>query len=51
MVEGHRLSAFKKMMLRRICVSMREEATGGWRQSRNVELYNLYSSPYIKDIK
>jgi hypothetical protein len=44
--EGHRLSAFKNRVLRRIFGSKRDEVTGEWKKLHNEEL-NLYSSPNI----
>jgi hypothetical protein len=38
---------FKDRVLRRICGTMGDEVTGGWRTLRNEELHNLYSSPSI----
>jgi hypothetical protein len=34
-------------VLRRIFGPKRDEVTGGWRELRNEELHNLYSSPKI----
>jgi hypothetical protein len=34
-------------VLRRIFGPKRNEATGEWRKLHNVELHNLYLSPYI----
>jgi hypothetical protein len=38
------------MLLRRIFVPTGEKVTGDWRQFRNEELYNLYSSPDIMNM-
>jgi hypothetical protein len=38
---------FENRVLRRISGPKRDEVTGGWRKLHNVELNNLYSSPYI----
>jgi hypothetical protein len=45
--EEQRLRAFENRELRRIFGPKRDEATGGWRKSRNEVLHNLYSSPNI----
>jgi hypothetical protein len=42
-----RLRMFENRALRRICGPKREEVTGGWKNSRNEELHNLYCLPYI----
>jgi hypothetical protein len=41
------LRVFENRVLRIIFGPKREEATGGWRELRNEELHNLYSSPNI----
>jgi hypothetical protein len=38
---------FENRVLRRIFGPKRDEVTGEWRKLHNVELHNLYSSPYI----
>jgi hypothetical protein len=45
--EEHRLRVFEKRVLRRIFGPKRDEVTGGWRNSHNVELHSLYFSPSI----
>jgi hypothetical protein len=45
--EEHRLRVFQNRVLRRIFGSKRDEVTGEWRQFRNEELRDLYSSPSI----
>jgi hypothetical protein len=45
--EEHRLTVFKKKVLRRIFGSKTDEVTGGWRKQHNEELRDLYSSPSI----
>jgi hypothetical protein len=45
--EEHRLRVFENRVLRRIYGPKRDEVTGEWRQLRNEELNNLYSSPNI----
>jgi hypothetical protein len=44
---SHRLSLFENRVLRRIFGPKRDEVTGDWRNLRNEELHNLYSSAYI----
>jgi hypothetical protein len=46
-MEEHRLRAFGKRVLGRICGPLRIEIIGGWTALRNEELLNLYSSPNI----
>jgi hypothetical protein len=43
LTEEHRLRVFKNKLLTRIFGTKREE---GWRELRNKELHNLYSSSY-----
>jgi hypothetical protein len=47
--EEHRLRVFENRVLRRIFGPKRDEVTGEWRKLHNeeLELHNLYSSPYI----
>jgi hypothetical protein len=46
--EGHKLSVFGNRVLRRIFLQLRDEVTGGgWRELRNEEFRDLYSSPSI----
>jgi hypothetical protein len=45
--EEHRLRVFENRVLRRIFGPKRDEGTGGWRNLRNEELHDLYSSPSI----
>jgi hypothetical protein len=48
--EEHGLRVFENRVLRRIFGPKRNEVTGGrggWRELRNEELHNLYSSPSI----
>jgi hypothetical protein len=42
--EEYRLRVFENRVLRRIFGPKRDEVTGGWRELRNEELHNLYSS-------
>jgi hypothetical protein len=44
---NHRLRIFGNRVLRRIFGSKRKKVAGGWRRLRNVELQNLYASPFI----
>jgi hypothetical protein len=43
-MEEHGLRVFENRVLRRIFGPKRDEVTGGWRELRNEELHNLYSS-------
>jgi hypothetical protein len=43
-IKGTGKIEFENRMLRRIFGPMTDEVTGGWRNSRNEELHNLYSS-------
>jgi hypothetical protein len=45
--EEHRMKLFEKRVLRRIFGRKRDEVRGGWRQLRNEELHNLYSSSNV----
>jgi hypothetical protein len=45
--EEHRLRLFENRMTRRIFEPKRGEGAGGQRRLHNVELHNLYASPYI----
>jgi hypothetical protein len=45
--EEQRLKVSENRMLKRIFGPKRGEVTGGWRELRNEELHNLYSSPGI----
>jgi hypothetical protein len=45
--EEYRLRAFEDRVLRRIFGPKRDEVTGDWRELRNEELHDLYSSPDI----
>jgi hypothetical protein len=45
--EEHRLRVFENRVLRRICVSKRDERTQEWWKLHNEELHILYSSPSI----
>jgi hypothetical protein len=47
--EEHGLRGFKNRVLRRIFGPKREE-DGSWRELRNDELHNLYSSPNIAKV-
>jgi hypothetical protein len=47
--EEHRLRVFENRMFRRIFGPKRDEVTGGWRKLNNEELYNLCSSPSIRN--
>jgi hypothetical protein len=38
-------------VLRRIFEPKRDEIIGAWRKLRNEELHNVYSSPYIYQIR
>jgi hypothetical protein len=38
---------FENRVLRAISGPTRDEIIGGWGKLHNVELHNLYSSPYI----
>jgi hypothetical protein len=40
----------EKRILRRIHGPKREVVRGGWRRLHNVELHNLYTSPYISKV-
>jgi hypothetical protein len=44
--EEHRLGMLDNRVVRRIFGPKRNEATGEWRKLHNVELHNLYLSPY-----
>jgi hypothetical protein len=43
----NKLRIFENRMLRKTFGPKRHEVMGGWRQLRNEELHNLYSSPNI----
>jgi hypothetical protein len=43
----NRLRVFENRALRKIFGPKRDEVTGEWRRLRNLELYDLYSSPNI----
>jgi hypothetical protein len=45
--EEHRLRVFENGVLRRIFGLKRDGVTGSWKKLHNVELHNLYASPYI----
>jgi hypothetical protein len=45
--EEHSLRVFENRVLRRIFGPKKDEATGVWRELRNEELHNLYTSPSI----
>jgi hypothetical protein len=45
--EEHSLRVFENRVLRGIFGPKRDEVTGDWRKSHNVELHNLYSAPDI----
>jgi hypothetical protein len=45
--EEHKLRVFEKRVLRRIAGPKRDEVMGGWREQRNEQLHDLYSSPSI----
>ena len=45
--EERKLRVFENMVLRRIFGPSRDEITREWRRLYNVELNDLYSSPYI----
>jgi hypothetical protein len=45
--EEHRLRAFKNKVLRRIFEPKEDEVMGGWKELRNKELSDLFSSPSI----
>jgi hypothetical protein len=42
---------FENRVLRRIFQPKRDEVTGEWRKLHNEELYNVYSSPDIRQVK
>jgi hypothetical protein len=44
--EERRLRVFENRVLRRIFGPKRDEVRGAWRNLRNVELNDLYSSPH-----
>jgi hypothetical protein len=45
--DEHRLRVFQNRVLRRIFGPRRDEVTGKWRELRDEELHDLYSSPSI----
>jgi hypothetical protein len=45
--EEHRLRVFENKVLRRIFGQRRDEVTGGWRKLHNIELHDLYYSPWV----
>jgi len=45
--EERRLRVFDNRVLRRIFGTRRDEVTGEWRKRLNVELNDLYCSPFI----
>ena len=49
--EERRLRLFKNRVLRRIFVLKRDEVTEEWRKLHNEEVYDLYSSPNIFQLK
>jgi hypothetical protein len=48
--EEHRLRVFENRVLRRTFGPKSDEVTGEWRKLHSEELYNLYSSPDIRQI-
>jgi hypothetical protein len=46
-----KLRVFENRVLRRIFGPKRDEVTGEWRKLHNEELYNLYSSRDIRQVK
>ena len=51
MREERRLRLFENRVLRRIFVLKRDEVTEEWRKLHNEEVYDLYSSPNIFQVK
>jgi hypothetical protein len=49
--EEHRLRVLENSVLRIIFVPKRNKITGEWRKFHSEKLYNLYSSPNIRQIK
>jgi hypothetical protein len=45
--EAHRLGVFENRVMRRIFGPKKDEVIGEWRNMRNAELHDLYSSPSI----
>jgi hypothetical protein len=51
MREDCRLRVFENRVLRRIFGTKRDEVTGQWRRLHNKDVYALYSSPNIIQVK
>jgi hypothetical protein len=49
--EKHRLRVSENMVLRKMFVSKKEEATGEWRRLQDEELHDLYSHSVIHVFK